>query len=70
MSEEELEDANQKGYEEGLVRGHRDGMQVAAVMVRDRASELFLAEREDEAKALRFMAQIITEATPVSEEQN
>ena len=63
-TEEQLAEANQEGYNEGLLRGKRDGMLTAAVMVRDRASELFLAEREDEAKALRLMNQIIVEGAP------
>lgn len=62
--EEQLAEANQEGYNEGLLRGKRDGMLTAAAMVRDRASELFLDEREDEAKALRLMNQIIVEGAP------
>jgi len=58
---DELAEANQEGYNEGRACGHKDGMMTAAVIVRERAAALFLAEREVEAKALREIALSIAE---------
>jgi len=60
-TEEELETANQEGYNEGKLIGIGDGLARAAVICRDRASSLFLAEREKEARALRDIVQFIIE---------
>ncbi len=59
---DDLESAEIRGWEEGKHDGFNDGLRRAGVIIRDRASELFLAEREDEARALRDAAIMVVEA--------
>jgi len=66
---DELELANQVGYEEGLCRGETNGLQRAATIIETWAARDFIDGKDDKASYLRRVAMCIRDQVTVQHEQ-